>query len=374
MLLYKYLENICSQYGQRAAMQYENTIITYNTLKNHVDTLYLYIREQGIQSGVNVGLILHNSIDFAEILIALSRNNNNVFLLNPNINQSDMKEMEKKGQIQIFIVESYLENLFDGLSCPYILRKDLINRCVTRIWGDLESDSSASFRLVQCSSGTTGVSKMAQRSIENLSTDSDNIITSLNYHVEDVIHCPVPMCHGYGLTMGLIASLHTGCLLIIDRWFIVQNAYERLSKATIIIGVPEIFNRIVESPEYIKDTTFENFKWIISSGDELSEKTAAKFYHIFNRWINQMYGMMEVSTIAVNLSPDANNYMSVGNLITGLDFKVVDNVLYVKGKTVSEIYLTELGEVSSLDQEGWFKTKDVVEIRNGSLFLVDRCK
>lgn len=373
MLLYKYLENICFQNGQRIAMQCDDNLITYDQLKIQVDALYLYLRDKGIKSGVDVGLILHNSIDYAKILIALSKNNNKVYLLNPNITQTDMNTIQKKGKIQIFIVESYLNELFTGSLCPYILRQDLINQSVTRTWGNLARDSTASFCLVQCSSGTTGVSKMAKRSIENLSTDSDNIVNYFNYQAHDVIYCPVPMCHGYGLTMGLIAALHTGCTLITDRWFIVQNAYERLSKATIIIGVPEIFNRIVDSQKYIKHNTFEHAKWIISSGDELAEKTALEFHQAFKRWINQMYGMMEVSTIAANLSPDITNYLSVGELITGLEFKIVDNILYLKGKTVSNIYLTEAGEESSLDKEGWFKTNDVVKFNKNVLFLTDRC-
>lgn len=374
MLLYEYLENTCSRYGQQAAMQYDDSIITYDKLKKQVDEIYSYIREQGIREGNNVGLILHNSIDYAKILIALSRNNNKVFLFNPNIFQENLEKMSKKGEIQIFIIESYLEKLFDGLLCPYILRQDLINQKIIRCWGELPGDSASSFCLIQCSSGTTGLSKMAQRTIENLSIDSDNIIYSLNYQVQDTIYCPVPMYHGYGLTMGLIAALHTGCLLVIDRWFVVQNAYERLKKSTIIIGVPEIFDRIVESPEYITASTFEQAKWIISSGNELSESTAAKFHQVYQRWINQMYGMMEVSTIAVNLLPNTTNFMSVGKIVNGLDIKIIDNVLYLKGKTVSQYYLTEGGKESSLDQEGWFKTNDIVNFNDDNLFLKDRCQ
>ena len=262
----------------------------------------------------------------------MSRNNNKVFLLNPNVSQDELIEMKKKGKIQIFIIESYLEKLLIPLECPYIVRKNLINKKVTRTWGTLEQNSQEGFCFVQCSSGTTGVSKMAQRTIENLNEDSNNIISTLNYQYDDVIYCPVPLYHGYGLTMGLIASLHAASLLITDRWFIVKNSAEKLRNASIIIGVPEIFERMAESSNFIEADTFLHAKWIISSSNKLSKETALNFYKKYKRWINQMYGMMEVSTISVNLFPDVNNYWSVGRIINGLEFRVKNNVLYVKGK------------------------------------------
>lgn len=374
MLLYKYLEMACHQHGKKYAIQCDNSRITYDMLKKEVDLLYSYLHEQGIESGVNVGVILHNSIDYVKILIALSRNNNKVFLLNPNISQNDLKEMKREGKIQIFIIESYLEKLLITLRYPYIIRKNLVNQNVTRTWEKLEHNPKEIFCFVQCSSGTTGVSKMAQRTIENLSEDSNNIISSLNYQTNDVIYCPVPLYHGYGLTMGLIASLHAASLLITDRWFIVKNAAKQLNSATIIIGVPEIFDRIVKSSEYIKKNTFLHVKWIISSSDKLSKETALSFYKTFNRWINQMYGMMEVSAISVNLFPDINNYWSVGRITNGLEFKVVNNVLYVKGKTVSQAYLAHGEKKYIIDEDGWFKTNDMVQFNNDLLFLVDRCK
>lgn len=374
MLLYKYLEMACNQHGNKYAIQCDNSRITYDVLKKEVDLLFSYLREQGIESGVNVGVILHNSIDYVKILIALSRNNNKVFLLNPNVSQDELIEMKKKGKIQIFIIESYLEKLLIPLECPYIVRKNLINKKVTRTWGTLEQNSQEGFCFVQCSSGTTGVSKMAQRTIENLNEDSNNIISTLNYQSDDVIYCPVPMYHGYGLTMGLIASLHAASLLITDRWFIVKNSAEKLRNASIIIGVPEIFERMAESSDFIEADTFLHAKWIISSSNKLSKETALNFYKKYKRWINQMYGMMEVSTISVNLFPDVNNYWSVGRIINGLEFRVQNNVLYVKGKTVSEAYLVDGGEKNITGADGWFKTNDIVQFSNNLLFLVDRYK
>ena len=59
MLLYEYLEMACNQHGNKYAIQCDNSRITYDVLKKEVDFLFSYLREQGIESGVNVGVILH---------------------------------------------------------------------------------------------------------------------------------------------------------------------------------------------------------------------------------------------------------------------------------------------------------------------------
>ncbi len=389
MILYEMLRKSAEDYPDKCALIYQNTKISYRMLIHIVDSLQCGFIKLGINSHERVGLVLHNSIDFVVCLYALSKNENIVCLLNPQYSVEEIEEKANSAFLDKLIAERYihekiLEKNKTSNNCFSIILKD---ECVEMHTLDLEEQygmqkdylDENSVALIQCTSGTSAKPKMAYRTHRNLDIDSINIIETMNYKEEDVIAVPVPMCHGYGLTMGLIAPIRAGATVYIQRWFECNQFFKRYKeiKPTIFIGVPEIYDCICSELK-MRPYKFIHNKWFLCSGSPLSKETGENFYKVSGVWLSQIYGMMEVSTICANLNSNNENYLSVGHPVNGVKIKLVKTGkemqyrILVSGETVSKQYVTTGGVSAITDSEGWFNTRDVGYVYNSNIYLLGR--
>ena len=259
------------------------------------------------------------------------------------------------------------------------LMKSVVNK-EDNEWSKANESDLERKELIQSSSGTTGHSKMAYRTQRNLLCDAKNLVSTLQYTSSDIVYCPVPMCHGYGLTMGIIAPIMCGATIVIERVFRCKyflDNYDEI-KPTIFLGIPETYE---EMCTHLKGRKF-NFsyrKWFFCSGAPLKREIGETFYEISNLWISQVLGMMEVSTICVNMKPTRDNFLSVGTPVSNVDVKLDKygkskcKCIFVKSETVSTEYIEEGKTVSIEFYNGWFNTKDIGEINEkGELYVKGR--
>ncbi len=396
MFLYETLEKTADMYPDKYALSYDGTSITYTELKARVNSLADGFTKQGITPSSRVGLFLHNSVDFVVCLYALSRNGNIICLLNTQLSSEALDIKLQSAQLNTVIMENYLYNMATA-GIPYlderyriIMRKGIEGReslqdftashCSSRSVEKLEYDVEAN-TLIQSSSGTTGFSKMAYRTHKNLMIDTDNIISTFHYVPQDIIYCTAPLCHGFGLTMGLLAPIKCGATVHIERWFMANRFFSsyREMKPTIFIGTPEAYDGM---NKYINDTefSFHYKKWFLCSGSPLGEETGLEFNRKFNTWINQVYGMMEASTIAANLEPDRENFLSVGRPVNNVSVRL-ENVneqqalgeLLVKSEAVSRDYIDSGENIRLPMTNGYFRTRDIGMLDpDGNIFITGR--
>jgi acyl-CoA synthetase (AMP-forming)/AMP-acid ligase II len=345
---------------ENTAVIYEGRAITYYQLHEEIDKASKIIHENGISSNCRIGLMLDNSIDFIVLLMAFLKNKNLVCLLNTQNDETLLSEKLQLINNDILICEDYIEaKLSRYKSIQSIIPKKgflngkLLQSCLPSSPGNISPENV----LIQSSSGTSGATKLAYRTYENLKTDIINIIQSLDYKKGDVVYSPVPLCHGYGLTMGVFASLKIGATLLIEKWFMLNRFIESYITYTpnILLGTPETY-QLLSGSEKVTQIDFTNFKWLFSSGTPLTKEISTDFYRVAHRWIHQVYGMMETSTISVNTKPDDQNILSVGMPVQNVEAKFENDLLFVKGRSISNVYVN--GEKVIDENTGWFCTKD----------------
>lgn len=397
MLLYEILEETSKKYPNKIAISYENDTITYSKLKRRVDILFYGIKNINIMPNFRIGLYLHNSIDFVVCLFAFSRNSNVICLLNTHLKLKELEIKLDSAKIDVIIMENYLYEIvmkdMPSLEQNYqiILRKgtnndkssisDFIKNIIIQDYDEEVIYNTYENALIQSSSGTTGLSKMAYRTYKNIAVDTENIIITFNYTSNDIVYCTVPLCHGYGLTMGLLSPIKCGATIHIERWFMVNrffSVYHDL-KPTIFIGIPESYETMYK---YIENSNFhfEYNKWFLCSDSPLTEEIGINFNKVSGVWINQVYGMMEASTISANLNANNANFLSVGKPVNNVLVQVDTSFgngdrgeLLVKSEALSSYYI-DAGESIKLPiKEGWFKTKDIgMKDLNGNIFISGR--
>lgn len=388
MNLYQNFRCACERYRDNPAILFKGEITTYHELLLKVNQALENLYNFGIHPEARVGLILNNSVDLVTCIFALAGLKALSCLIGPSSPDYVIIDKIKSANVEIVILEAYtltpaLLQFLESNKIRIILRgKDSFkisnSICLSNILDQGEghnyiytdtADEDAI--LIQSSSGTTGGPKLAYRTHQNIESDIRNIIKTFTYSEQAVVYCPVPISHGYGLTMGLLATNEAGGLLILENLFMPNHFYRRKNNISIFLGTPTILKILCRAN--IPSNTFDNMSWVFSSSEPLAWDTANSFYHRFHRWPNQMYGMMEVSTIAANLDPNKENVLSVGQPLDGIQLKFEQGTIYVKGKTVSTQYIKYGKTIKAIDEGEWFCTKDTgYQDKNGYIYLCGR--
>ena len=383
MLLYNFLVESAYKYPNANALIYNGNKYTYQDLNQYTCNVYNSLREIISDTNKRVACLMYNSVELIVSIFALSKGKNITLLLNPDFECVDIFEKLQSAKIEVVIIDkevyTKLKHYNNHLINKYIFifSSDQIfnfnHICNNLSYESFNNNISMSDKvLIQTSSGTTNISKMAYRTNENIYEDSNNIIETFQYEHSDSIYLSVPIYHGYGLTMGLISPIRQGMTIVFDKLFMPNRflrQYITLEKM-IFVGVPEIINLLNNciGEEHINIT---NAKWFFCSSSALNYKIGENFNKKTNIWLNQVYGMMEASTIAANLSPNKNNFISVGNVVSNVDL-VIDKNIYIKSKAISNDYIVNGEEKEIQKNNYWFNTGDEGIIKNSDLYLFER--
>lgn len=389
LLLYSFLSDSAKRDPEKLALIYRHSQYSYSDLKSIVDNLSGHFRSIGINEEMRVACVLKNSPALVFSIFALSKCQNITLLINCNAETPEIVKKVKDSRMDAIIADNEVykrmvqEDSCIGSKYKFVLvnQNNMDIPCLKDLYSDdtkrnllqdkllINKNAKA---LIQTSSGTTGVAKMAYRSVENIYEDSNNIIETLEYSNHDTIFMQVPFYHGYGLTMGLISPIRMGATITFDESFLPNRVLRKIKEFdnVIFLGVPETYEFM---NRYMGSNTMKisNKKWMICSSSHLEESIGLEFKQHFDIWLNQLYGMMEISTISINLNPTKNNFMSVGQSAKNVEVKLDSNI-YVKSKTISPQYI-----VNGIDRDielndGWFNTKDFGEIRNENLYITSR--
>ena len=368
--IYDFIFDNCNK--EDIAIIYEDSSISYYQLREKIDKVSILIQECGISSNFRIGLMLDNSIDFIIFLMAFLKNENLVCLLNTKNDEKDLNKKLNLTHNDILICEDYIKNKISRYqeTLPIIGKKDFFSSNFHYRFNRNSTDNFSNENvLIQSSSGTSGTAKLAYRTKENIKTDINNIVQSLKYEKTDTVYSSVPLCHGYGLTMGLLAPLKVGAKIIMEKWFMPNRFVDSciLYSPNILLGTPEIY-QLLSGIGKVDQINYEKFKWLFSSGTPLTAEIGLSFHRVANRWIHQVYGMMEASTISVNQKPNEQNLLSVGLPVQNVKVKIENGLLYIKGSSISSTYIN--GNKVLDRNTGWFCTKDSGYInKEGNIFI-----
>ena len=203
-------------------------------------------------------------------------------------------------------------------------------------------------------SGSTGTPKSIRLSL-------GNIAASLKGFYEDKINekhkelvsflCCLPRAHVYEVMMELLC-IRDGLQLLYTIPSMLYLKYVQCAPSVIVL-VPQILNKLYE-----KRLPLSAYM-IVSAGAPL-RKEVHEFYRKNCTLFTNGYGQTETAaSIALSTEEDNSYYLTKGVII-----KVnPDNELLVRGPVVSE----EL-----IGPDGWFRTNDLVEVRDGKLYIIGR--
>ena len=219
-------------------------------------------------------------------------------------------------------------------------------------------------------SGTTGRSKGAMLTHRNLISNAQVLRDAWKFTSQDILLHALPIFHTHGLFVATNLTLLTGSSMIFLPKFEVGEVTRLIEKATVMMGVPTFYVRLLGSNNFNKERT-KSIRLFVSGSAPLLAETHKSFEEKTGHKILERYGMTETNMNTSNPYYGLRKPGTVGQTLQGVELKIVDeegvslkdgdvgNIL-VKGENVFKGYWN-LPEKTKEDftEDGFFKTGDL---------------
>ena len=240
--------------------------------------------------------------------------------------------------------------------------------------------------LILYTSGTTGSPKGAMLTHANLASNARALTRLWEFGSSDVLIHALPLFHAHGLVIATHCVLLSGSRMHLLPRFDADTVVHLLPEATVMMGVPTYYSRLLEHPDLSAAAT-SGMRLFVSGSAPLSEATARRFHALTGHTILERYGMTEATIISSNPVVGERRLGSVGLPIEGVRLRITDdhdtplasgNVghLQIKGPAVMKGYWRQPQKTrQEFTPDGWFRTGDNGRIdEDGYLTIVGRSK
>jgi len=252
--------------------------------------------------------------------------------------------------------------------------------------GDICARTASDLAAIVYTSGTTGRSKGAMLSHGNLASNALTLHQLWGFRPGDVLLHALPIFHVHGLFVALnTAMLNASRILFLDK-FTTEGVLAALPAATVLMGVPTFYTRLLSSPEF-GPKQYAHMRLFISGSAPLTEQTFEQFEARTGLRILERYGMTETGMISSNPLEGERIAGTVGFALPGVQLRVCDErgesvpagevgVVEVRGPNVFQGYWNMPEKTAEeFRPGGWFITGDMGRLdEQGRLSIVGRAK
>ncbi|MGA0603080.1 AMP-binding protein [Caulobacter sp. KR2-114] len=212
-------------------------------------------------------------------------------------------------------------------------------------------------------SGTTGRSKGAMLSHGNLAANALALHEVWGFEPGDVLLHALPIFHVHGLFIALHCILLNGGPMIWLAKFDDEEVLRLLPKATVLMGVPTFYTRLLANPGFTHEAA-AHMRVFICGSAPLLESTFAEFEARTGQRILERYGMSEAAIITSNPLHGERIPGSVGYPLPGVSLRIgggaETGVIEIKGPSVFSGYWRMPEKTAEeFTADGWFRTGDV---------------
>jgi malonyl-CoA/methylmalonyl-CoA synthetase len=229
-------------------------------------------------------------------------------------------------------------------------------------------------------SGTTGRSKGAMITHGNLLSNAQSLVRLWGFKSDDVLLHALPLYHIHGLFVALHCALLGGAKILLQASFNARAALDALRDATVMMGVPTFYTRLLGEPALNRESV-RNVRLFISGSAPLLTDTFDTFEHRTGHRILERYGMTETGMIASNPLDGERRPGTVGLPLPGVQVRIADpqdgvGIVEVKGPNVFKGYWNMPDKTKAeFRDDGFFITGDMgLSDEDGYLHLVGRAK
>ncbi len=249
---------------------------------------------------------------------------------------------------------------------------------------DRSGDDLAAFLYT---SGTTGRSKGAMLTQNNLLSNARTLVKEWRFTGSDVLLHALPIFHTHGLFVATNVTLAAGSSMVFIPKFDQDQIVDRLPDATVMMGVPTFYTRLLNDARFDRDLT-THMRLFISGSAPLLAETHVQFHERTGHRILERYGMTETNMNTSNPYDGERRAGTVGFPLPGVELKITApdtgkslphgdvGQIEVRGPNVFKGYWQMPEKTAAeLREDGFFITGDLGKIdEDGYVHIVGRNK
>ncbi len=255
-----------------------------------------------------------------------------------------------------------------------------------------QQQSPSDVCILQYTGGTTGVSKGAMLTNQNLMSNAQQTSSRLGIDPEasgQIFVCPLPVYHIYAFMVNIVMYVCNGSLSVLIPNPRDMDSFVNAIKPfrfTGFAGLNTLFVGLCNHPEFCK-LDFSKLTLTISGGTALTSSAADTWRNVTGCSISEGYGLSETSPVLCINEPGNEVLGTVGRPLQDTHIKFIDTQgnqvaqgeegeLVASGPQVMKGYWQREEEtVKSMTHDGFFRTGDIgLELPSGHIKIVDRLK
>jgi malonyl-CoA/methylmalonyl-CoA synthetase len=236
-------------------------------------------------------------------------------------------------------------------------------------------------------SGTTGRSKGAMITHENLVSNALTLKDYWRFTGKDVLLHALPIFHVHGLFTASNTALFAGATMLFLPRFDADEVMRLMPRATVMMGVPTFYVRLLQHPGLGREST-RHMRLFVSGSAPLLAETHREWQARTGHAILERYGMTETGMNTSNPYDKERIAGTVGFPLPGVRLRIADpdtgaelplneiGMIEVKGPNVFKGYW-RMPEKTAAEfrKDGYFITGDLGKIdERGYVHIVGRGK
>ncbi|MEM2141875.1 MAG: long-chain fatty acid--CoA ligase [Candidatus Thorarchaeota archaeon] len=372
---------------------------TYLQVDQRANQMANVLTQRGIQKGDRVAVYSKNRFDYLDLFFACGKIGAILVPFNVRLSKREVDYLMKKVKPKVVLYDPNLKGPFEEV------RREM-KAIDVLVMGDRDDNGVPATRqlmrespdrlaekprlslddpyLIVFTGGTTGLPKGAILSHRLVFWNSVNTITSWGLRPDDVEPLLFPLFHTGGWNVLLVPMVHLGGKTIIMGDFDPEETLRVIEseRATIVIGVPTMFQMIAESPKF-RSTDLSSVRIFISGGAPCPVAIMEKYWAI-GKDFKMGYGLTEGGPNNFYL-PEREirrKPSSVGFPVLHCDMKVVDDEmrpvrpgevgeLMLRGPHIFSGYWDDPEETAkTIEPDGWVHTGDLAVVDSEGFYSI----
>ena len=305
-----------TSFRQRAgepALEWQGATYTFGDIDVGSNRMAHALVVRGFQRGDRLGVYLANSLDFIDLYLACVKLGVIFVPVNILYRERELSHILSDAEPKMFVTEQELP----------ALRAEAGGQLDHLPEVQLNGESPA---VLVYTSGTTGVSKGAILTHNNLAVNASSLLDAWRITAQDRFLLALPLFHVHALGNGLHCWLFSGCRMsLLERFEHEKAAAEFLDfRPTLFFGVPTIYVRLLGIPQETAREIGRSMRLFVSGSAPLPAQVLEDFRKLFGHTILERYGMTETLMNISNPYDGERRPGSVGFPLPGVEAKILD--------------------------------------------------
>lgn len=369
--MFDFLHHLENYKSLKAIERLDRSVATYDEVLEDIGKVHTYLKDNNINKGDLVGVYAGNNYEFAIMSIGVISYGAVGVLIPVQIKNEILFGLSKKYALKTILYEDRLkENIMEGTTAfPYSELEKLTSELIDN---KIKPDDKAA---IIFTGGTTGKSKGALLSHKNILTGTINGCYGLKNVFNEVYYSIMPLTHVFGFIRNLLTALYTGSAIYFNYNKAEMFKDMQMINPTELVVVPalaEMFLKLVN--QFGIKMLGTSLKTVIAGGAAVPQYLIEE-YDKLGITMCPGYGLTELANMVSGNPEPIKKPNSVGLLFPGLEAKLVNDELWLKGDNLMLEYYGEDEENKNAFEDGYFKTGDLARFdEDNYLYITGRIK